>query len=163
MRQLLLVATIAFFVAACGFAPRSFSIGDGITAIGIPANLPRDTKVAIERETHRLGIEISHASNSLVAIDQLIETVGERAIGFDEAGHVREYRLNVHWEITARSVVDAPIVINSTEIVAFGESSLIGFDKERKRTLALLREQNARSLFEELLLWLPKPSSATGK
>ena len=155
MRRIHLGIWIAVCVAAtsCGFTLRTESLGDRLSGIELPDKLPRDVQIAIERQASVFGIAIvSDTETDVRTIVGIQEFENERSTRVDPLGRPIEYWISVRWDVTVASEPQTPLTLHASESAGLDETSLIGFEKEKRRILALLREELATQLITRLAL-----------
>lgn len=153
----MLCAFASIALNSCGFALRTESISEQVSSVYVSDDVPRDARIAIEREAQRLGIELRSANLAQIRLVNLNETLDERSSRLDSLGRVREYRLIVVWEVPSFGPNAIPVTLSATENVALDEQNLIGYEKERQRTLDVLRQMNAFGLLQEISLLMNSP------
>ena len=140
-------------LTACGFTLRTESFGDRLTAIQLPDNLSRHVQVAIERQVRVAGVAlVTDAETETQTITRIEEFGNERSTRVDPLGRPIEYWISVRWDVTLASEPQTPLGLHASESVGLDETSLIGFEKEKRRIVALLREDLAKQLITRLAL-----------
>lgn len=155
MRRIQLGIWIAVCVAStsCGFTLRSESIGDRLSSVELPVNLERNVQVAIERQARVFGVKlVSDAETDAQTISRIGEFSNERSTRVDPSGRPIEYWISVRWDVILASEPASQLVLHASESVGLDETSLIGFEKEKRRVEAHLREQLATQLMTRLAL-----------
>ncbi|MCY4127841.1 MAG: hypothetical protein OXG15_01235 [Gammaproteobacteria bacterium] len=155
MRRILLGLwiTVCFAATSCGFALRTESVGDRLSGIELPVNLPRDVQVAIERQARVFEVAlVGDAETDAQNIAGIEEFENDRTTRVDPSGRPIEYWISVRWDVVLASQSQSPLVLHASESVGLDETSLIGFEKEKSRIKALLREELANQLITRLAL-----------
>ena len=155
MRRIHLGIWIAVCVAAtsCGFTLRTESLGDRLSEVKLPDNLARDVQIAIERQARVFGVDLARETeNDVQTIVGIQEFENERSTRVDPLGRPIEYWISVRWDVTLASETQTPLTLHASESVGLDETSLIGFQKEKRRLLELLREELATQLITRLAL-----------
>ena len=155
MRRIHLGIWIAVCIAAssCGFTLRTESLGDRLAEVELPDNLPRDVQIAIERQARVFGVDlVSDVETDVHSIIGIQEFENERSTRVDPLGRPIEYWISVRWDVTLAHELQTPLTLHASESVGLDETSLIGFEKEKRRILKLLREELATQLITRLAL-----------
>ena len=92
------------------------------------------------------------AENDVQTIVGIQEFENERSTRVDPLGRPIEYWISVRWDVTVASEPQTPLTLHASESAGLDETSLIGFQKEKRRILALLREELATQLITRLAL-----------
>ena len=155
-----LIALACITLSSCGFTLRTESLAQQISHIDLPNALERNTRIAIERHAMSHGISLGDGTaHSERAINGISTTENERVTRVDPLGRPIEYLLSVRWDVSFKSDPQVPLVLHASESVGLNETSLIGFEKEKRRIYDVLREELATRLFERLAL-LPTADSS---
>ena len=155
MRGIRLGILIAFcvVVTSCGFALRTESLGDRLSGVELPDNLARDVRIAIERQARVFDVElVSDSESDTQTIVGIQEFENERSTRVDPLGRPIEYWISVRWDVTLANDPQTPLTLHVSESVGLDETSLIGFQKERRRILTLLRKELSIQLITRLAL-----------
>ena len=155
MRRILLGLWVLACVAvtSCGFALRTESYGDRLSGIQLPDSLARDVQIAIERQVRVYDIDlVADAETDIQSITRIDEFENERSTRVDPLGRPIEYWISVRWDVVLASEPQTPLVLHASESVGLNETSLIGFEKEKRRIVGLLREELAKQLITRLAL-----------
>ena len=155
LRRILLGLWITTCVAAtsCGFTLRTESLGDRLSGVELPDNLASDVQIAIERQARVFDVElVSDSESDTQTIVGIQEFENERSTRVDPLGRPIEYWISVRWDVTLANEPQTPLTLHVSESVGLDETSLIGFQKEKRRILTLLREELATQLITRLAL-----------
>ena len=140
-------------VTSCGFTLRTESLGERLSGVELPGSLARDVQVAIERQFRVYEVAlVDDAETDAQTITRIDEYANERSTRVDPLGRPIEYWISVRWDVTLASEPQTPLVLHASESVGLSETSLIGFEKEKRRILGLLREELAVLLIARLAL-----------
>ena len=146
-----LLACVA--ATSCGFSLRTESLTERLAGIELPNNLSRDVHVAIERQARAFDVDlVSDAETDVQTIVGIQEFENERTTRVDPLGRPIEYWISVRWDVVLASEPSTPLVLHASESVGLDETSLIAFEKEKRRIVALLREELATQLITRLAL-----------
>ena len=109
--------------------------------------------MAIERQFRGYDVAlVNDAETDAQTITRIDEFTNERSTRVDPLGRPIEYWISVRWDVTLASEPQTPLVLHASESVGLSETSLIGFEKEKRRILGLLREELAVLLIARLAL-----------
>ena len=146
-----LLAVTLVSTASCGFTLRTETVADQLGSLHVDGGVPRDVRIAIERQARRLNVSLSDAFESAGgSIKHLHETQDLRSTRTDPLGRTVEYWVSIRWDVTTHAKSSSSLVLHASESVGLDEHSLIGFEKERTRMLSVLREELAVELILHL-------------